>query len=61
MKKFLQIDLIAGAVAMIWAGLSVTVLPELAKIVHWEAASAFGLMAMGRGYLALKAASDGSE
>ncbi len=48
-------DLIIGASAIAWA-IAAQSLPSLAVIVSPEAAAAFGLVALGRGARALKAA-----
>ena len=56
MKKFLNIDIVAGLLALVYAVLAHTVSPQLGELVSAEAASGFALAALSRGYLALKAA-----
>lgn len=54
-------DLVAGLGAIAWASIAVTALPQLATIVAPEAASLFGMLALGRWYRKLRARKDAAS
>ncbi len=49
MRKLLRnVDTWAGLAAITWAVLALMVLPDLAKLVSYEVAFGFGVLALGR-------------
>lgn len=56
MARLLDVDILAGLGALAWAVVTLTAVPQLGELVSYEAAGAFGLLALARGYSRLRKA-----
>jgi hypothetical protein len=60
-RKFLDIDLLAGLGAFVFLVLMLTAIPRLEQLVSPEVVGAFMLAALGRAYVRIHAALAGGE